>query len=95
MPLRPFSSLHAITSNALIFGSVVGVYNLSMKCMELARRKEDGFNSLFGLGAMAGYIQFISKTEERIVRHNRVVGWGLLGMIGYANLVAPFFGGGN
>eukprot|EP00545_Synedropsis_sp_CCMP1620_P014420 CAMPEP_0119005412 /NCGR_PEP_ID=MMETSP1176-20130426/1706_1 /TAXON_ID=265551 /ORGANISM="Synedropsis recta cf, Strain CCMP1620" /LENGTH=145 /DNA_ID=CAMNT_0006957217 /DNA_START=15 /DNA_END=452 /DNA_ORIENTATION=+ len=85
----PFSSLSSVPTNAIMFGSILGVQRLSCKTMELARRRDDMWNEIFGFGVTYRYYTyFLGSTDKRLLRHNRVVGGtAVLAMI-YATLLA-------
>jgi hypothetical protein len=88
-PVPPFSSLSAILSNGICFGCIMGVQRLSCKSLELFRRKEDIFNDLFGFGMIYPYYTYLlNHSERRLIKHNRIVGTGLVLSILYANVIA-------
>lgn len=88
-PAPPFSSLSSVPSNAIMFGTILGVQRISCKSLELLRRKEDVWNDMFGfVVTYRYYVYFLASTEKRLVNHNRVVGGCVILAIAYANLLA-------
>lgn len=87
-PVPPFSSLSAIPSNALYFGSILGIQRFCCKSLELFRRKEDIYNDLFGFGMIWPYYHFIlNHSERRLISHNRLVGGTIILSVLYANIL--------
>ena len=71
-----------------MFGTVLAVQSVSCKSLELVRRREDGWNQLFGFAvAYRYYTYFLGSSEKRLIRHNRIVGGGLVAAIIYANFL--------
>mmetsp|Transcript_1823 Transcript_1823/g.2510 ORF Transcript_1823/g.2510 Transcript_1823/m.2510 type:complete len:146 (+) Transcript_1823:83-520(+) len=74
-PAPPFSAISSVPSNAIIFGSILGVQRLSSRGLEQLRRREDWWNDLFSFGiTYRYYTYFLASTERRLILHNRVVG---------------------
>lgn len=87
-PAPPFSSIKTLPTNAIMFGTVLAVQSVSCKSLELVRRREDGWNQLFGFAvAYRYYTYFLGSSEKRLIRHNRIVGGGLVAAIIYANFL--------
>jgi len=85
---RPFSSITAVGCNAAIFGGIMGVQSLSSKALELARRRDDFFNNLFGLGVTYKYYTFfLGSSDKRLITHNRIIGAGAVISILYGHLI--------
>ena len=78
-PAKPFSSLKSVGYNAAVFGSIMGVQRLSCKGLELARRREDYYNNIFGCAvAYKYYTFFLGSSERRLIMHNRTIGTGVI-----------------
>lgn len=85
----PFSSWSSIPSNAVLFGSILGVQRLSCKTFEMLRGKDDIWNDVVGFGATYKYYQtFLAHSDKRLLRHNRFVGAGVAMTILYASVLA-------
>ena len=88
-PVPPFGALSSVPSNAIFFGTVLGVQRFCAKSLELLRRREDIFNDLFGFGMLWPYYRcFLNHSERRLIMHNRVVGGTVGAAVLYANLLA-------
>jgi len=90
-PVPPFGSslLSSVPSNAVFFGTILGVQRFAAKGMELIRRREDGYNDLFGFAVLWPYYRtFLGHSERRLVMHNRFVGGSVAAAVLYANLLA-------
>jgi len=88
-PVPPFSSIRAVPSSAIFFGSILAVQRFCAKTLELARRREDVANDLFGFAMLYPYYRYVlGYSERRLVLHNRVVGGAVASAILYANLLA-------
>ena len=86
----PFSSYASVFSNALIVGSLMGIYGWSSSAMEVTRRKSDAWNSVFACGATYSYYKVFlgSPNEHRLIWHNRIVGAVVVTTLAYANVMA-------
>lgn len=80
-PIRPFSSPKAMYQNSLLVGGLAFVWSLSTASIALIRRKQDGYNNLFGLSVSVGYSRFFLHSNARLLLHNRVVGGTICGGI--------------
>jgi len=89
-PARPFSSLKSVTSNAAIFGTIMGVQRLSSKSLELARARDDVYNDIFGFVVTYKYYTTIlgHADHRRLLVHNRILGLGIGSILLYATLLA-------
>lgn len=88
-PVPPFSSLSAVPSNAIFFGTILGVQRFGCKGLELIRRQEDFVNELFGFAILWPYYRFFfNHSEKRLIFHNRLVGGTVAMAVVYANLLA-------
>jgi len=83
LPAKPFSSLRAVPSNAIMFGSLLAVQRFSCKSMEYARSTQDPWNDLFGCCVAVPY--YTQLVVQRGVWHNRIVGGLVMAAIVYAN----------
>jgi len=86
----PFSSWSSIPTNAVLFGSILGVQRLSSKTLEMLRGSDSGFwNDAFGFGVTYKYYQtFLGHSDKRFLMHNRVVGAGVVMTVLYASVWA-------
>jgi hypothetical protein len=88
-PVPPFSSLSGIPSNALFFGSILGMQRFCAKSMELVRRQEDGLNDIFGFGMIWPYYRYVlNYSERRLLWHNRILGSAVVVSVVYANFLS-------
>jgi hypothetical protein len=88
-PIRPFSSLHAVSYNAIYFGCILGYQRFCCKGLELIRRKEDVMNDIFGFGMIYPYYRYIlNHSEKRLLLHHRFVSGSIVLSILYVNLFA-------
>lgn len=89
-PVPPFGSiLSTVPSNAIYFGSILGVQRFCCKSLELLRRKEDIGNEIFGFAMIYPYYHyFLNHSEHRLIRHNRIIGGSVALCIIYANFLA-------
>ena len=87
-PAPPFSSFQSVFTNATIVGSLMGIYGLSSKTLEVARRKDDVWNSLFACGVTYQYYNvFLGFSEQRLIIHNRAVAVMIASSLLYANVI--------
>lgn len=86
----PFAAWKSIPSNAVLFGSILGVQRVSSKTCEFIRGGTvDMWNELFGFGVTYKYYQtFLGTSEKRLARHNCLVGGAVAMSILYASLFA-------
>mmetsp|Transcript_20134 Transcript_20134/g.24059 ORF Transcript_20134/g.24059 Transcript_20134/m.24059 type:complete len:139 (-) Transcript_20134:52-468(-) len=88
-PALPFSSIKSVGYNAAIFGSIMGIQRLSCKGLELARRREDYYNNIFGCAvAYKYYTFFLGSSERRLMMHNRTLGAGAIFVMIYGHFLA-------
>lgn len=88
-PVPPFGAISTLPANAIYFGSILGYQRLCCKTLELVRRREDYINEVFGFGMVYPYYRYIlNHSEQRLMRHNRIVGGAVLLSIVYANFLA-------
>lgn len=88
-PVPAFSAMASVPSNAIVFGTILGVQRISCKSMELVRRREDVWNEAFGFAVTYRYYTyFLASTDKRLLRHNRIVGGAGIMAVIYATLLA-------
>lgn len=85
----PFGAIASMPSNAIYFGSILGFQRLCSKSLELIRRREDYVNEIFGFAMIYPYYRvLLNHSENRLIRHNRMVGGIVILSIAYANFLA-------
>lgn len=87
-PAPPFSAISTLPSKAIAFGTVLCVARISSGSLMLVRRRDDLWNHGFGcFVAYRYYSHFLATSEIRLIRHNRIVGAGVLAAVFYANFL--------
>ena len=81
--------MKSVGYNAAIFGSIMGIQRLSCKGLEVARRRGDHYNDIFGCAvAYKYYTFFLSSSERRLMMHNRSLSAGAIFAIIYGHFMA-------
>jgi hypothetical protein len=83
-PAPPFSSLSAVPSNAIIFGSLLAVQRFGCKTAEFTRGVQDPWNDFFGCAVAYPYYQHFLIRHVRV--HNRAIGGAVVLAVAYSNL---------
>lgn len=85
--MPPFSSLRAVSYNAIYFGCILGYQRFCCKSLELIRRKEDIVNDIFGFTMIYPYYRYIlNHSEKRLLLHHRIVSGSIILSIIYTNI---------
>mmetsp|Transcript_28629 Transcript_28629/g.32741 ORF Transcript_28629/g.32741 Transcript_28629/m.32741 type:complete len:148 (+) Transcript_28629:57-500(+) len=90
-PLPPFSSpLSSVPSNAIMFGTILGVQRISSQTLEQIRGKDDDiWNDFISFGITYQYYKyFMGSTEKRLIYHNRFVGGATVFAVLYGAFLA-------